>query len=45
MLKCDAWRKCFCLFFFLLTAGSDHLYPIRHYAELHNLNLQLGRLY
>lgn len=32
-------------FFNLLTAGSDYFYTIRHYSELRNFNMQLGRFY
>lgn len=35
----------FLSFSFLLTAGSDNFYTIRHYSELRNQNMQLGRFY
>lgn len=43
MLEYDAWRKHFGLFL-LPAAGSVYFYAIRHYSELRNINLQLGRL-
>jgi hypothetical protein len=31
--------------YFLLTAGSDSFYTIRHHSELRIFNMQLGRFY